>query len=293
MSFLISILLGIIQGATEFLPVSSSGHLVLFYSIFGITENTILFSVLLHIATLAAVLYVYQKDIIQLIKKPFCKTNCLIITATLPTVILALLLKNIVEGSFSGSSLIVCFFITGVILLTSDYISRRKSKKETIPKEVIKQNNTTSKKTGFISTQMFAALSVTNMKISYKQALIVGVCQGFACFPGISRSGSTIAGGLIFGIDKKEAADFSFLLSIPIILASLILESVEFTKYPSPMPFSAVEIILGCFTAFISGLLCVHLLLKIVKKQKLVWFSLYLFVLGIFLILNKYLLLWF
>jgi len=293
MSFWIVILLGIIQGATEFLPVSSSGHLVLFYSIFGITQNTLLFSVLLHIATLTAVLYVYRKDVIRLVKNPFCKTNCLIITATLPTVILALLLKNVVEDSFGGASLITCFFITGIILLISDYISRKRSKKETLANNFLTQNNSSSKGRGFISTQTFSSPYITNIRISYKQAIIVGICQGFACFPGISRSGSTIASGLIFGIDKKESADFSFLLSIPIIFASLILEGVEFVKHPSLMPFSIIEILFGCFFAFTSGLLCVHLLLNLVKKQKLVWFSLYLFILGIFLILNKYLLFWF
>ncbi len=285
MGFWIVILLGIIQGATEFLPVSSSGHLVLFYNIFGITDGTILFSVLLHVATLLAVIYVYWKDIIQLIKHPFCKTNRLLASATIPTVILALLLKGTIEDSFGGGSLIVCFFITGFVLMLSDYFSK---------KQFVKKNAVVL---GITNQPVFvkkeASASVTEMNISYKQAVAVGVCQGLACFPGISRSGSTIASGLIVGIDKKDATDFSFLLSIPIILASLLLEVIDYIKVPTSMPFSTTGIILGCIAAFISGLLCIKLLLRIVKKQKLIWFSLYLFALGTFLLLNKYLLLWF
>lgn len=275
MGFWIVILLGIIQGATEFLPVSSSGHLVLFYNILGISENTLLFSVLLHVATLLAVVYVYWKDIIQLIKHPFCKTNRLLISATIPTVALALILKTFIEDSFGGGSLIICFFITGVVLLVSDFV-RKKMLGKTTKQGVFDKNPATN--------------DITNMNLSYKQAIAVGVCQGLACFPGISRSGSTIAGGLIFGVDKKDAADFSFLLSIPIIIGSLILEVVDFIKAPAPLPFSTFGIVLGCFFAFISGLLCIKLLLRMVKKQRLIWFSLYLFILCGFLLLNKYVL---
>lgn len=276
MVFWIVILLGIIQGATEFLPVSSSGHLVLFYNILGISENTLLFSVLLHVATLLAVIYVYWKDIVQLIKHPFCKTNRLLISATIPTVILAIILKTFIEDSFNGSSLIICFFITGMVLLFSDFVSRKKMPYKKIKQGVFDKKTVTS--------------DITNMNLSYKQAIAVGICQGLACFPGISRSGSTIAGGLIFGVDKKDSADFSFLLSIPVIIGSLILEVVDFIKTPAPLPFSTFGIILSCFFAFVAGLLCIKLLLRMVKKQRLIWFSLYLFILCVFLLLNKYML---
>lgn len=274
MAFWIIIILGIVQGATEFLPVSSSGHLVLFYNIFGITGNTILLSVILHVATLFAVVFVYYKDIAKLIKNPFCKTNKLLVVATIPTILLVLLFKKFIEESFGGQWLIIGFIITAIVLVVAEYMGKKNesSRQNVFRKQAGIENN-----------------NITNLNISYKQGIVIGVAQGLASFPGISRSGSTIAAGLMAGVSKNEVANFSFLLSIPIILASLGYEMLGFfTEGGSAMAFNFGALSVGFLFAFISGLLCIKLMLAFVKKQKLTWFSLYLLALSTFMVLNTY-----
>ena len=128
MAIWIIIILGIVQGASEFLPISSSGHLVVFYNIFNVEGNTILLSVILHVATLLAVVFCYFNDIIMLIKNPFCKTNKMLVLATLPTIVLVLILKKIVESSFGNSFVIVGFLITAVVLLISQMLENKQNK---------------------------------------------------------------------------------------------------------------------------------------------------------------------
>ena len=129
MTFWILIILGIIQGLTEFLPISSSGHLVLLYKIFGIENDTVLLSIILHIATLLAVIVYYRKDIWTLIRHPLCSTNRKIIVTTLFTCIVALILKPIIDLAFDGSSLAIFFVITGILLWISDWYAYKPSKK--------------------------------------------------------------------------------------------------------------------------------------------------------------------
>lgn len=261
MTLLIVIILSIIQGAAEFLPISSSGHLVIAYRIFNVTGNTVLLSVILHIATLFSVIIIYRKRLYELIKHPFCKTNWCIVITTIITIIMVLFFKKSIESSFSGEYLYICFIITAVMLFVADNFNFWKSKKV-----------------------------IDNKPINFFQATIVGVAQGIACFPGISRSGSTISSGLIVGIDKNKVADYSFIISIPIIIASLILEIVEYVKSPSIIAFNFFELAVGFIVAFIVGLLCIKLLIKFVKNKNLTIFSFYLLILSIFLILNDNLL---
>lgn len=278
MAIWIIIILGIVQGASEFLPVSSSGHLVLFYNIFNITDNTILLSVSLHVATLLAVVLCYYKQIFELIKNPFCETNKKLLVATIPTVIIVILLKSLVEKTFSGDFIIIGFLITALVLLISQ----------------IKENKVNKLKNKYFVTQPNIYLSknhnITNLNISYKQALLIGTAQGIAVFPGISRSGSTIATGLISGVSKQEVADFSFLLSIPIIIGGLLFELIDVVKGEASLNIGWLSLSVGFLFSFISGLVCIKLMLKFVKSKKLTWFSLYLVLLSTFLILNKYVL---
>ena len=273
------IVLGLVQGASEFLPISSSGHLVVLYNIFNITENTILLSVVLHVATLIAVCVCYRKQLVCLIKHPFCKTNLKLLTASIPTVVLALLLKNLVEKSFDGTFVTLGFLITALVLIISQNI-QNKSKLQPSVHFLSKTNNCVND-------------NITNVNVSYGQALLIGLAQGVAIFPGISRSGSTIATGLICGVNKSDAADFSFLLSIPIIVGSMILEIVEVVKGNVAMQFSVPSLFVGFVVAFVSGLLSIKLMLKFVKNKKLTGFSVYLFLLSVFLILNQFVLGWF
>ncbi len=257
MSIFIIILIGVVQGLAEFLPVSSSGHLVLMYNIFDITQNTILLSVILHLATLFAVIYVYKKDIWQLITHPFCKTNLLLLSATIPTVIIVLLLENIIVDSFGGQFLIIGFLFTAILLIISDLLS--------------KKNTTTNS-------------DILNLKINYRQAVIIGIAQGVAGFPAVSRSGSTIATALILKVNKEDATKFSFLLSIPIIIASFFYELINIKS--NALDISTLALFTGFIVAFLCGIFAVKVMTRFVKKQKLYFFSIYLFVLSAFLILN-------
>ncbi len=271
------IILGLVQGASEFLPISSSGHLVLLYNIFNVTDNTILLSIVLHVATLISVVFCYWHDIVKLIKNPFCKTNKLLIVATIPTVVIALLLKNLIEKSFSGSFIIVGFLITAVVLFISETLHNKQNK------------NTFCTQSGMFVSE---SGNITNLGLNYKQALCVGVAQGLAVFPGISRSGSTIATALMCGVNKTHAADFSFLLSMPIILGGLMFEMLDVFSGKATLNISWINLSVGFVASFLSGLICVKLMLKFVKNKKLTWFSLYLILLSLFLILNKFVLGW-
>lgn len=275
MAIWIVIILGIVQGACEFLPVSSSGHLVMFYNIFNITENTILLSVILHMATLMSVVVCYWRDIIKLIKNPFCNTNKMLVVATIPTVIIVILLKSIVEKSFGSDFIIIGFLITAIVLFISQMLENKHAK-------MLKNN--------YFLSQTGTYNDITDININTKQALLVGCAQGLAIFPGISRSGSTIAMGLLCGVKKSEVADFSFLLSIPIIIASLLFEIIDVSVNKISVGYNALTLGIGFLFSFLSGLVCIKLMLKFVKKSKLYWFSFYLVLLSIFLILNSYVL---
>ncbi len=279
MAIWIIIILGIVQGACEFLPVSSSGHLVVFYNIFNITENTILLSVILHVATLFAVVFCYYKQIIKLIKNPFCNTNKKLVVATIPTLIIVLILKGVVEKSFDGLFVICGFVITAIVLVISQLTENK--------------HNKMLANSEFVTKSGCFDYDITNINVSYKQAVMVGVAQGLAIFPGVSRSGSTIAMGLMCNVKKQHAADFSFLLSIPIIVAGLLFEVLEVMISGGSVGFSFLTLLIGFVFSFVSGFLCIKLMLKFVKNSKLYWFSIYLILLAIFLILNKYVLFWF
>lgn len=240
------ILIGFIQGITEFLPVSSSGHIVLFGSLFEL-DNLLLISVVAHIGTLFAVLFCYRKRIVELIKKPNNPTNKNLIIATIPTVIIVLLFNTFLEENFSTSTLIWGFLLSAIVLLIADL-----------------------KKEG-------------NKKISKKSSLYMGLTQGLALLPGISRSGSTLTCGLLIGLDKKEALDFSFLMSIPIILASAVYETLKL--FSCQITINWIGIFIVMISSFIFGILSIKIMLKIVNKNKLYFFSIYLITLSLIILL--------
>lgn len=244
--FLALFFLGLIQGLTEFLPVSSSGHLVLFSQIFGI-EESLFVSILLHVATLLSICVVFYKDIWNLIRHPFSQQTMQIVVATIPTCLIVLVLMPLVKSSFSGTLLPACFLITAIVLLLAQKLSKHKSEQ----------------------------------KIDYKTALIMGIAQGFAVFPGISRSGSTISAGLLCGKDKSEVAKFSFLMSVPIILLSLLMEIFEIlTGYLVPS-IQVLPTILAFILAFIVGIFAIKLMMKLTSGSNLKWFSFYLIIISI------------
>ena len=280
MNFIQSIVIGFVQGVGEFLPISSSGHLVLFYALFNVNQDTVLLSIFLHMATLFSVLYVYRDQILKLIKNPFCKTNKLLAAATIPTVIIAILLKGLISESFDINFVIFGFLITAVVLGVADYITENN--------DLITQNNST--KTCLINNPRYIVKSntvvicqqssntnfrdITEIGLSYKQAIIMGIAQGIACFPGISRSGSTIATGLLLKGDKGEIATFSFLLSIPIIIGSMVFSLFDISH--SSLRIATPSLISSCLVSFLVGIISIRLLNKFIKQQKLSYFSFYL-----------------
>ena len=240
------IFIGFIQGLTEFLPISSSGHIVLFGSMFNL-DNLLLISVVAHVGTLFAVLYCYRKQIFTLIRHPFNKTNLNLIIATVPTVILVLLFNTFFEDSFSTKTLVWGFLISAVLLFIAD-----------MKKESFKP-------------------------VNKRSALYMGLSQGLALLPGISRSGATLVCGLLVGVEKNQALDFSFLMSIPIIIASAVYESIKL--FSAQITINWLGIFIVMITSFIFGILSIKIMLKLVKKNKLYFFSIYLIVLSLIVLI--------
>lgn len=239
------IFIGFIQGLTEFLPVSSSGHIVLFGSLFDL-DNLLLISIVAHIGTLFAVLFCYRDKIISLIKNPKNPTNLFLIIATIPTVIIVLLFNDKIDALFSTKSLVWGFILSAFLLLVADFKSNK------------------------------------NKYIDKKSSLVMGIAQGLAIMPGISRSGATLTCGLLLGRDKQESLEFSFLMSIPIIIGSAVYESVKL--FSCQLNIQWTNILLVMISSFVFGILSIKLMLKVVKTNKLYYFSIYMVVLSLFIV---------
>ncbi len=258
MTILQAIILGAIQGLAEFLPISSSGHLRIAEHFFTTGSVPILFDILLHLATLAAVCAVFAKRIAEL----FCvlgrfivrkskpedssdlKMILAIIIATGITGVIGILLKDWIKG-IDIRVIPACFVITGVALILSEKVHPQAQTKEL----------------GIVS------------------AIVIGFAQGIGVIPGISRSGSTISAGLFSGLDRKTAGEFSFLLSIPAILAAFILELKSADKLSTSI--SPIALIAGMITAFLVGYFSLKFLLNLIRKGKLAYFAFYLIPVGI------------
>ncbi len=296
LNFFNAIVIGFVQGVAEFLPISSSGHLVLVYQLFNITGDTLVLTIFLHVTTLCSILYVYRKDILNLIKHPLCKTNKLLVVATIPTVILALVLKTFIEGSFNLNFILFGFIITALLLGIADYLSEKRAllSKTTLASannsnlSALNAPKITTKDNTIIHSNPMLKVSgdITNIDINYWQAIVIGLAQGLACFPGISRSGSTIATGLMLKCDKSEVTTFSFLLSIPTIVGSLILALVKVNG--AGLYIGTGSLIVACLVSFFVGILSIGLLMKVVKKQKLSYFSYYLLALVFVILFIKF-----
>ena len=255
-----ALLLGIIQGLTEFLPVSSSGHLMIFKELLGVDgEGFLDFTVAVHFATVLATIVVFWGAIWQLLKGFFqFKYNdetdyvCKILVSLIPVALVGFLLKDQVDGLFSGSlkQVAVGLCITALLLLVSDQVGKR-----------IKAPKAKDTRNG----------------ISYGQAAIVGVAQAFAVVPCVSRSGSTIATGLLSGVKREVMAQFSFLMVlIPIIgEQSLDLLKVAMGKEVFGSGVGPVALIVGFVAAFFAGLFACKVMIAIVRKAKLTWFAAY------------------
>ncbi len=257
MTYLEALILGLIQGLTEFLPVSSSGHLEIGKAILNVkASESLAFTVLVHGATVLSTMVVFWKEILQLIKGLFqfewnaeTRYVAMIGVSMLPVGLVGVFFKDQVEGLFNGN----IFLVGSMLLVTGALLS-------------------------------FTYFSKSNLRpIQFKDAFIIGLAQAVAVIPGISRSGSTIATGLILGNSKEEVARFSFLMVlIPILGANLLdLLKGDLAKAHT----STGVLIAGFLMAFVAGLLACKLMIELVKKQKLIYFAIYCFAVGIIAIL--------
>tara|TARA_Y100001970_G_C14179087_1_gene828763 strand:+ start:518 stop:1297 length:780 start_codon:yes stop_codon:yes gene_type:complete len=251
-----SILLGVIQGLTEFLPISSSGHLVIGNYLLDIQNNDILFEVTVHLGTLFAIIYYYRLELVKILKE--CLTGdrqainyiVLILIATLPAVLVGLLFNSEVKSFYNINSVSYCLLITGVIIFSSKFSNQK------------------------------------SINLNYMNAIIIGVGQAFAILPGISRSGITITIALLLGLNRSEASKFSFFMAIPIIVGAVMLEIINVEKV-NQIHFT--NLILGALSATIIGYFSISWLIKLINKLHFWKFSFYTWSLGcVMLILNYY-----
>ncbi len=256
MNELDSAILGLIQGLTEFLPVSSSGHLELGKEILDIhLKESLLFSIVVHAATALSTIVVFRKDIAKIFSGLFqFKWNestqyaSKIILSMLPVVIIGLLWEKEIESFFSGEVLLVgCMLIFTGALLSFTYYSKPR--------------------TG---------------EISFLKSIIIGIAQAIAILPGISRSGATISTSLILGIEKEAAARFSFLMVLVPILGAAAKKTKDYLEMPATsVETNTLPLVIGFIVAFVTGVLACTWMIKIVKKGKLIYFAVYCFIVGI------------
>ncbi|MDO8869482.1 MAG: undecaprenyl-diphosphatase UppP [Methanobacteriaceae archaeon] len=269
MDIIQAIIIGIVQGLTEFLPISSSAHLVFLPEIMGV-QSSLAFDTLLHIGTLVAIFAYFWNDIINMIKSFFSsladiprgqfkknfqedqykKLAWLVIIGTIPAGILGILFKSNFESLFSSILAVGIFLIiTGFLLWGSERFSQRIRPEDRKPLK----------------------------KLTIKNSLIVGIAQAFAIAPGISRSGATISAGLFLGFERELAARYSFLLSIPAILGAALVQAKDITS----LDMSTAALVAGFLAAAISGYLAIKFMLKLIKERSLLIFAYYCWIVGI------------
>ncbi len=271
MNFIQAILMGIVQGLSEFLPISSSAHLVFtsnFYKVFkGIeivqtSNEEVFFDIMVHLGTLIAVMIFFRKDIINILKAMYnafktkdwsnndAKLGLFIIAGTIITVAMALPINNIAEKLVYSPAIVgVLLFFTGFALLYSEYKSKKIEAKKT--------------------------------EVDLKTSIFIGIAQGLASLPGFSRSGWTIATGLFLGLDRVTSARYSFLLSIPIILGASMVYPLLEIDIQEAVKYNWTAIITGTIVSAITGYICIKYFMKFISKFSLKIFGYYCIIAGI------------
>jgi len=268
MDIIQAIIMGMVQGLTEFLPVSSSAHLVIAPELLG-TQSSLAFDTLLHVGTLLAVIGYFWKDITSMIKSfvsslldiprgkfkegvaddPYKRLAWLVVVGTIPAGLMGVLLKSEFEDLFNSVTIVGFFLlVTGVILWGSEWIAKRNIDKK--GKDV--------------------------KEVSFTNSLVIGVFQGLAIAPGISRSGSTIAAGLFSGLERKLAARYSFLLSIPAILGAALIQAKDIVSFDA----NTEVLIAGFLSATIFSYLAVKFMMGYIQKHSLNIFAIYCWIVG-------------
>lgn len=253
MSIWEAIILGLVQGLCEFLPVSSSGHLLIATRLMGIESPGLLLEVALHGGTLIAVCAYFWRDIWAMLRHPVRdKTLRLLVVATIPAVVVTLLLGDWLDTIFSGALLGISFILTTVVLWVGSLFHG------------------------------------TRRELTYKDAGVMGLSQALALLPGLSRSGTTISGGLASGVDRQSAARFSFLMSIPAILGGLVFALKDVVTGGAPANLDALPLLVGVAVAALSGLFAIRFMMELVRRAKLKWFGVYTLILGVLVLVDQF-----
>jgi undecaprenyl-diphosphatase len=260
-----SIILGLVQGMTEFLPISSSGHLIIARDLLGIAqEGGLAFDAILQLATACAVILYFRKDIIDLIKNLFSKTKdtakntltiCLIF-GTIPAIFFGLLLQDYMDSVFRNISLVTLTLVLGSLIMFAADLLLSKRKKE----------------------------NIQDAPLTVSKGILIGVFQSLALIPGMSRSGMSISGGYFMGLSKEMAVRFSFLLSIPIIVGSGLVKLIEIIKEPTLVSGGSTVLIAGFVSSFVFGWIAIDFLLKFLKTNSFAVFIIYRIVLALILL---------
>jgi undecaprenyl-diphosphatase len=249
------IVLGLVQGITEFLPVSSDGHLELAKYFLGDTsvgEESLFLTIILHVATTLSIIVVFRKDIADIFKgllqfkwNAQTEFSAKVVVSMIPAVFDGLFFEEEIESMFSGRILLVAgmLVLTGFMLVLAQYAKD------------------------------------TNKPITYVNAFIIGIAQAFAIAPGLSRSGCTISTSVMLGIDRNQAAKFSFLIVIPLILGKLCKDILD-GHFSTPIE-NTTTLVVGFVVAFLTGLFACRLMLKVVQQSKLIYFAIYCFIVAI------------
>lgn len=259
MSWLEALILGIVQGLTEFLPVSSSGHLEIGQELLGTSgEENLTFAVLVHVATVLSTLVVLWREVAKLFAGTFStwKWNAekdyvaKIFVSMIPVFVVGMFFKDQVEAFFGNGLLLVgiCLLVTAALLALSEWLQKKR------------QN--------------------TGHEVGYKDAIIIGLAQACAVLPGLSRSGTTIATGLLCGVKKESVAQFSFLMVLIPILGEAFLDLLKLLQGEMTSSLELVPAIAGFAAAFVTGCLACRFMIEVVRRQRLVWFAVYCAIVG-------------
>lgn len=259
MSWLEALILGIVQGLTEFLPVSSSGHLEIGQALLGTSgEENLTFAIIVHAATVFSTLFVLWREVEQLFKGTFTTLQwnaekdyvAKILVSMIPVFIVGMFFKDQVEAFFGNGLLLVgiCLLVTACLLALSEWLQK---KRQTVGHEV-----------------------------TYRDAFIIGMAQACAVLPGLSRSGTTIATGLLCGVKKESVAQFSFLMVLIPILGEALLDAIKLLQGEITSEFGLVPALVGFVAAFLTGCFACRFMIEIVRRQRLVYFAIYCAIVG-------------
>ncbi len=259
MNWLQALILGIVQGLTEFLPVSSSGHLEIGQALLGTSgDDNLAFAIVVHTATVLSTLVVLWREVAQLFYGTFTtpKWNtekeyvAKILVSMIPVFIVGMFFKEEVESFFGNGLLLVgvCLLITAVLLALSEWLQKKRQG--------------------------------AGHEVGYKDAIIIGIAQACAVLPGLSRSGSTIATGLLCGVKKESVAQFSFLMVLVPILGEALLDAIKLMQGKTTSDLEILPAVIGFIAAFVTGCLACRFMLEIVRRQRLIWFAIYCTIVG-------------